>query len=92
MLSEGYAGYGDTFVGPKIRQLITYRVHSSFPLVEILDTIDVEESAREVRFPADSKTNHLLQKAMTGPYSADPANRDLPHKTCTCFGIKLIRR
>lgn len=95
MLAREYAGYNtftSTPVGPKIQQLITYRVHSSFPLIEILDTINVEESANEVKFPADSKTNDLLQKAMTGPYSDDPANRYLPHKTFTCLGIKLIKR
>lgn len=74
-----------TPLGSEVRQLITYVVHDSFPLIEILDTINVALEDIDVTFPKDSKTCCLLHKNATSHIKG-------PKESQTCFGVKLIQR
>lgn len=73
--------------GSKVRQLITYIVQDSFPLIKILDTINLAVEDTEVKFSTNSNTSCLLQKnSLPWLYNQGP------QETQTCFGVKLIRR
>ena len=82
------------WIGRKVKQCVTYVVHSSVPMVEILDVVSMDADSTDcgIQFDPATKTCKFLDRFHSGPWSEDPKTREPPSKEHTCLGIYMSQR